>query len=271
MRLIDILRRRQNSPRQYQPLIEILISRSRLLNNLENFRAASDNLAIAPVLKSNAYGHGLVQVGKILDKQDLPFLIIDSLFEAMVLRGQGIKSSLLIIGYTRTASILKKPQKNITFSLTTLQQINKLSQSLHFKQTFHLKVDTGMHRQGLTPDEISQALRLIGDNPNIKLEGVFSHLADADTPESAVTDRQINLWNQLVERVKKQVPRLKYWHLAASAGLTYSSKIKANLGRLGLGLYGITPGSGQISTQTQKNCKCNLFLLWIRSLPAYVR
>jgi len=83
-------------PIRYQPLIEVVLHRENLLRNLQTYQQCFSGLKFAPVLKSNAYGHGLVPVAQILDQEKIAFLVVDSLFEATALRHAGIKSEILV-------------------------------------------------------------------------------------------------------------------------------------------------------------------------------
>lgn len=239
MKIFSYLREIKKFYSGYHPLIEAFIYQKNLLHNLRFFQKKYPKHKIAPVLKSNAYGHGLVPIAKILDRQKIPFLVVDSLFEARTLRGEGIKSPILIIGYTRAADIGKNNLKNVSFTITTRELLEELSKTLNIPQKLHLKIDTGMHRQGIPLEEIQKAKNKIQNNGNIVLEGVCSHLASADNLDPSYVLKQIGEWKKAVKILKKEFPRLKYFHLAATAGSFYSPKIPSNVIRLGLGLYGI--------------------------------
>ena len=191
-------------------------------------------LQFAPVLKSNAYGHGLELVAEILKDQAVPFLVVDSYFETLRLKGAGIKTKLLVIGYSPIEFLISQPFKNVSFTIISLEALKELSQNLKKSKTIHLKIDSGMHRQGITAEEIDEAIKLVKNNPNIILEGICSHLADADGQDEAKTMVQIGAWNKTVETFLKAFPNLKYWHLSATSGLKYSDKINANAVRLGI-------------------------------------
>ncbi len=223
---------------RYEPLIIIVIYRDRILHNLRQFQVANPGVAIAPVLKSNAYGHGLVQVAKILDDQSLPFLCVDSYVEALILRNEGVRTPLLILGYTPLPNILRSTLKNVLFSVTSLPELQRLSLVQRHPITIHLKIDTGMHRQGVLPEELGEALCIVGRSKHITFEGVYSHLADADTPKSALTKIQIKRWNAAVREVR-EAASVRFFHLANTAGSRYAREIDANMMRLGIGLYGI--------------------------------
>ena len=216
------------------PLITITISKHYLLHNLEQFKGIKPENSIAPVLKSNAYGHGLIEIASILeDKAD--FFVIDSYFEALALRNEGIKTPLLIIGYVRPEIINANKLKGVSYGISSLDALRSISSSARI----HLKIDTGMRRQGIMPEELNEALSHIKNNPNIEFEGICSHLSDADNSDRSYTEKQITLWNSIVEKVKKEFPSIKYIHLSNSYGHAFAKKISANTSRLGIGLYGL--------------------------------
>ena len=252
----------------YRPLIEIKIFRDNLLFNLHACQAAAPKLQLAPVLKSNAYGHGLVEVARILRGQRLPFCVIDSLFEARVLRHGGIRHPLLIIGYTATDNIISHRLNNIAFTITSLDQLREIAAKLTRHSRFHLKFDTGMRRQGLMPDQLAEAARLAKNNPNIIVEGICSHLSDADGESEEYTKKQIALWNSLAGRAQSLFGELPYRHLANTAGLAFQNGINANVGRLGLGLYGFTTSPRPANAQLLPALAMESVVTSIRPLKA---
>src|SRR3989338_5191951 len=129
---------------KYQPLINVEISRSAILHNFESFRNKYPGLKFAPVLKSNGYGHGLVPVAKILDEQPIVFLIVDSFFEALVLRRAAVRSPILILGYSTAEQIQQKKLKNLSYTIISLEMLEEISRKLTKPVKFHLKIDTGM-------------------------------------------------------------------------------------------------------------------------------
>ena len=220
-----------------KPLITIYISKKAIINNLNYFRKLAPKCEVAPVLKSNAYGHGLYMIANILKEERLPFLIIDSYFEARTLRNEGIENPLLIIGYATTEMIIKNHLSNIIFTISNLESLKNISK----KTIIHLKIDTGMHRQGISIEEIDSAISIIKNNRNIELQGICSHLADADnTNNQSFTKKQISIWNNTVKIFRNHFPNLKYWHISNTSGHNYAKDIDANLTRLGIGLY-LTP------------------------------
>ncbi len=242
----QILKRIFGFKYKYQPLVKVLVFKNRLLDNLKLFQDKYQKVQFAPVLKSNAYGHGLVVVGKILDAEKLPFFVVDSFYEALVLRNSGIKTKILVIGYSAPEHLANTKLKDVAFTIISFGQLEALVKNLKKPALVHLKIDTGMHRQGVLPQQFGQAISLIKANKNLRLEGVCSHLADADGKDPAFTESQITGWNSAIEKFKAAFPEIKYWHLSNSAGTAFTQEIKANVVRLGIALYGFDQ-SGKIS------------------------
>jgi len=215
-----------------------VVYKNNLLHNYRLYKKSVGRRGLWPVLKSNAYGHGLVEVAKIFDDQKCEYLIVDSYYEAMILRNEGIKTPILIIGFTFTENILKNRLNKVTFVVGDWRQVQELVNDVTRRTKLHLKVDTGMNRQGIEPEEIKKVLRLMKQNEEIELEGICSHLADADSLDQSETLKQIGVWNELVDKLG-YTEKIKYWHCGASSSLFYLEKIKSNAVRLGLGLYGI--------------------------------
>lgn len=222
----------------FEPLVKVVVSAQAIRHNLHAYQNKYRHLSFAPVLKANAYGHGLVQVGKIVDAENIPFIMVDSYYEAFVLRREGIKKKLLLLGYNTPEQVLDKPLKDVSICITSLDQLKKFVSVLKRAQNFHLKVDTGMNRQGLSTEEIPQAIQLIQSNPYFIVEGLATHFAEADGETTDFTDAQIAVWNDTVDMYSKQFNSLKFTHAGASAGAGHSQKFKANVNRLGIALYG---------------------------------
>ncbi|MFZ5392379.1 MAG: alanine racemase [Patescibacteria group bacterium] len=221
----------------YRPLVHVVVYKKNLLYNYKLFKKNIGQNDLWPVLKSNAYGHGLVEVAKIFDTEQCGYLIVDSYYEAMILRNEGIKTPILIIGFTFDENIIKNKLRDITFVVGDLEQIDYLSTWVKTQMKVHIKVDTGMNRQGLELEDFESAWKSLSKNKLIIVEGVCSHLADADSLKKEMTLRQIGKWNQLVDRYSGE-KEIKYWHLGASSSLFFVGKIRSNAVRLGLGLYG---------------------------------
>lgn len=225
----------------YEPLITIEISRDKILHNLKEFSTYAPNDCVAPILKANAYGHGLLFLAKILEKNSdkIPFFGVDSYFETVALRAKNIKKPLLVIGYTRPETMKKSKLKKVSFTVTSMDTLNSIKNSDN-RVKIHLKIDTGMHRQGIRPEEMDEAVEIVKNSDKIILDGVYTHFGDADNDDEAYTKSQINIWNNCVKKILLYFPSIKYIHAASTDASRFSKNISANMMRLGIGLYGIT-------------------------------
>lgn len=245
--ILSSIREWQNRYTAHTSLITVEVSRSALLQNLSSIKSSAPRLQLAPALKSNAYGHGLVLVARLLEKEkSVEFFCIDSYFEATLLRHAGIRIPLLIMGYTSTATIQKNRLKHISFVVGSLDECRKLAQR-RVRASIHLKFDTGMHRQGIMLEDRHHVIELLKESPQLHVDGVMSHFADAENQNSELTLHQIRVWNGIVTFFQESALTIRYYHIANSAGFGSASEILGNIGRPGLALYGINPGNLNIS------------------------
>jgi alanine racemase len=221
---------------QYQPLVEVRVSAGALRHNFHAVGRAVAPCAVAPVLKANAYGHGLRQVADALRDEPAPFWCVDSYYEAWLLRRWGFRVPLLVMGFTADATMAANRLRDVHFSIGA----PVIDGRARRPQEVQLKIETGMHRQGVAPDDVVAAIASL-HAAGYRVTGAFSHLADADTVDSMITVRQIAVWNAVIAQVRVAAPEACWFHLAASAGTAQLAAMDANVVRLGLGLYGIDP------------------------------
>lgn len=220
-----------------ESLAKVLVDQGRINYNLDQFTGEHD---LAPVIKSNAYGHGLDLVADaIADRDDVPFVCVAALREARRLQKSDCDISVLIIGYTSVAAITACELSGVTFAITSFEQLKKLDSKLTNQRNFHLKVETGMHRYGVKPENVKHALEIIKGNSHINLTGAFSHFSDAYEPDSQFTRTQIKRWNKVTKTIN-QFTDVDYLHMAATSGHFYRQNIIANTERVGIGMYGVT-------------------------------
>jgi len=222
----------------YAPLIELSISRSALLHNLHTYQKHYPKLQFAPVLKSNAYGHGLTLVARLLDREDIPFLMVDSLYEARQLRLAGIRTRILVMGYVRPRDMKRIRLKDIDFAIVAFEQIEELADSKTLLR-LHLKLDTGMHRQGIEKADLPEAIELLRKNPALSIVGVCTHFGDADGEDESRTKGQVAQWKEMSRLVLDAFPSVEYRHIAATKGVRFAEEAGTNVVRLGIGLYGV--------------------------------
>lgn len=223
----------------YEPLNEIVISKGALLHNLEYFRALDPKKSICPILKGNAYGHGLVPVAKILDQENCPFFIVDSLYEAYELKKAKIKTKILVLGYNFARNLNRRLP--FEFAASDLASLKTL---INLDLPFHLELETGMNRLGLRDEERKEALSLIAKAPHL-FKGLFSHLMSADEPKSFWLKKQVERFHHFYLFLKKKGFSPRWVHLANSAGSQKTKLKEENTFRIGIGLYGINPYASQ--------------------------
>lgn len=227
---------------KYQTLNEITIDSSALINNYNYFQKLNPNCELCPVLKSNAYGHGLLPVARIVDtKLKAPYLMVDSLYEAYELSKQKIRTPIMIMGYTnpQNYAIWKKlPYTFTVYDLSSLEALNKYQPGAKI----HIKLDTGMCRLGIQKNQIALFISALKKCRNLKIEGIYSHLSQADNPQkNTFTNNQIKLFKEMVSTFERAGFSFKYRHLAATSGASIIKDPYFNLIRLGLGFYGYSP------------------------------
>jgi alanine racemase len=234
----------QRSFDSHRPLVEVGISRKNLLYNLHAYQKKYPHLTFAPVLKSNAYGHGLTTIAGLLDKELVAFFMVDSYFEARTLRRAGIRSRILVLGYVRPKEIASGALRLVDYGIVDIEQLRELVRIVRKPTRIHLKIDTGMHRQGITFEQLDEVIALLKSQPHIELVGICSHFADADNSTSdAHTQRQVKVWNDAAKELLLQFPSIEYRHIAATKGVAYGDAAHTNVGRLGIGLYGFDTSS----------------------------
>jgi len=244
MKWLDRLRSIRRSQDGYTPLIEVGISRDNLLHNLHTYQEAYPGVGIIPVLKSNAYGHGLLEIARILEGEGVPFIMTDSWFEAERLRKAGVRQRILIMGYVRPELIARQGLRDVDVAIVDIEQLRELATLARRSARIHLKIDTGMHRQGLLPEELLEVARIVAGNPALVVVGICSHLGDADTAGSAHTDAQLTSWRHILQEAQTLFPQIEYRHIAATAGMAHADSAGGNVARIGIGLYGIDTSPG---------------------------
>lgn len=225
----------------YQTLNLIQINKNALLRNFHFFQHLNPQSKICPVLKSNAYGHGLKLTGKLVDQEIRPeFICVDSLYEAYELEKIGVKTKILVMGYTFPQNFkFRKIKFHLpVFDLETLEVLNKYQPGINV----HIKIDTGMNRLGIKENEVEPFMRLLKKFNKIKVTGIYSHLSSADLQDK-FSQNQVEKFKEITRYFENNGFSFQYKHINATAGAFRFPDKEFNLTRLGLGFYGISPFS----------------------------
>ena len=228
----------------YQTLNEVTVAHSALKHNYNYFQSLNAHSEVAPVLKANAYGHGLTLIADFVDRTlNVPFICVDSLYEAYELYKHKTKSDIFVMGYTDPVNYAVWKKLPFIFGVgdrETLLALNKKQPGARI----HLKLDTGMCRLGIEPGGVGEFIKVLKTCNNLKVEGIFSHLSQADdSHKKTFTNNQIKLFKRMVGEFEQSGFSFKYKHIQATAGAVAVNDPYFNLIRLGLGFYGYSPFS----------------------------
>jgi len=218
----------------------IEVSKSALVHNFDLFAALSGKQVI-PVLKGNAYGHGIEQVATALKDQSLPYIAVDGYFEALRVRKVS-QQPVLVMGAIKPENFAKLTYDQFAFVVQDKAAIRALGKTGKHV-VVHLECNTGMNRYGAAKTELSELTSLILSYPNLRLEGVMSHLADSDGNNAETVENAVRLFDECVETVRMAGASPTMFHVAQTAGGLKAKSKYATAMRLGIGLYGINPFS----------------------------
>jgi alanine racemase len=228
------------SANDYQTLNRVELRRANVLANIKLIQDQHPGIGIIPVLKANAYGHGLEEVATILNDADCGFLAVDGYFEAAAIR-HVTRHPILVLGYIKPENAKLLDIRKCSFVVQDVQGLQAFGQ-LNRRVRIHLELNTGMNRLGLSEGELPEYLQTLASLPNLELEGVMTHLADADNGlDDSFTARQAEQFDRIFEVIKHAGFNPKYVHLAQTAGSAKAKSKYANSIRLGIGLYGLNP------------------------------
>ncbi|HEX7963815.1 MAG TPA: alanine racemase [Candidatus Saccharimonadales bacterium] len=224
----------------YRPLNRIELSRSRTLRNVALLQTQHPGKEIVPVLKGNAYGHGLREMASILNGATCNYLAVDGYFEAATIRDIS-KQHIIVMGYILPQNVRLLDTKRCSFVVQDIAGLKAFG-SLRGPVRIHMEINTGMNRLGLQIEEVPDYLEELKKHPNLHLEGVMTHLADADNErDDAFTHAQVEVFDRQVSRILAAGFNPKLIHIAQTAGSTKAASRYANAIRLGIGLYGVNP------------------------------
>lgn len=230
----------QRFQRGYATQNNIFVSGLNLRHNAAVFSQLTHK-QIIPVLKGNAYGHGIEIVAQALKGLDFPYLAVDGYFEALRIRSVS-RQPVLIMGSIEVSNFAKLRFRDFAFLVQDAETVNALGRTGK-KINVHLDVNTGMNRYGADQDEIVDLGRLIQSYPNLTLEGVASHLADSDGDDIGTIEDAVFAFDQAVDVIRSIGANPTIFHIAQSAGSLRAKSRYADTMRLGLSLYGLNPFS----------------------------
>ncbi len=201
---------------------------------------------IIAVIKTDGYGHGAVYLAREMEQMERVWgYATATVEEAMQLRQQGIKKPVLILGFSypgQYETMILHDIRPAVFKYETARALSETALRLGKEVLVHIKLDTGMNRIGYriteeNADEIAEIAKL----PNLRIEGMFSHFAKADEADKTHAIHQQELYDRMVQMLKKRSVQIDEYHLSNSAGIIDLPGANMNLVRAGIILYGLWP------------------------------
>lgn len=214
--------------------------------NIQNIRKlTSKETKIMGVVKADAYGHGAVQVSKVLLENGADWLAVAVLPEAVQLRNHGVDAPILVLGYTPEQNFSQVLDYDLMQTVFSFQQAEKFSQAAVEKNKtgiVHLKIDTGMGRIGFLPGEFSEdEILKIADLPSLEINGIYTHFSTADEADKTFTKEQKKKFLEVIESLERKGLKIPVKHAANSAGIMNFDDLYFNMVRPGIIMYGYYP------------------------------
>lgn len=226
---------------------------------------------VMPVVKANAYGHGLEKVAECFEKAGAQWLGVARIEEALLLREAGLKARILVLGYTTPLRVAHAIKAGITLTVYDFAVVEAYAAQAHKlgeKLVVHAKIDTGMGRLGIQAHEADRFINAIQNRPDLKLEGIFTHFACADEPSKLYTSSQLEIFNRVIAQLEQQGIHPELLHASNSAGALMVPEAHFNLARAGITLYGLPPSHEVfIPADIQPALAWKTRLISIKTLP----
>ena len=221
------------------------------LNNLDfNLRQIQNQVAPAQVIavvKADAYGHGLMEISKRLEKNGIEFLAVARIKEALQLIDGKINGNILVFGRLNIEEIKKAIELNIRITLTNINDLDGIencAEKLNKKAIIHINFDTGMGRVGVFQKNLNQLIEKLKISKNIKIEGIYSHFSTSDTKDKTFATEQYEKFQNIIDEFQNKKIKISMIHMANSGGILDIPEVyqnKFNAVRAGIMLYGCYP------------------------------
>jgi alanine racemase len=194
-------------------------------------------------IKANAYGHGLIPMGKAAEANGVDVIAVSCLNEGAALREAGIITPILVFGAIHEAQIDDLINYNLEFSISSRFKAELVAKRCKTRQCrVHIEVDTGMNRTGMRPETAYEVFQEMKRQDCFLIRGIYSHLATADGPGHPFVARQIEAFEQLRQKIGTED---LLWHLANSGGVIFYPESHFDMVRPGLLSYGLFPDGSE--------------------------
>jgi alanine racemase len=231
-------------------LTEAVVDLGAVAGNLRTFREHTD-VALMAVVKADGYGHGAVQVAQTALAHGATWLGVSFTAEALPLRAAGIRAPILTFMHLPDEDVTQALLADIDLSVSSeahLDGIAGCAERLGRTAQIHLKVDTGLHRNGASPAQwpaLLEAAARLEQAGSVHVRGIWSHLVHPEEPEHPTTVRQLDAFDEAIRQAEEAGLSGRILHIANSAAGLATPRSRHDLIRVGSGLYGIEPVHGR--------------------------
>ena len=207
----------------------------------------AENTKILAVIKTDGYGHGGVPIAKMLEQLDFMFGYAAATYEeAHVLREAGVKKPILILGYTFPycyEELIREEIRPAVYRRDTVEELAAAAAKVGKKAKVHIKVDTGMGRIGITPDEEGlEFVRFLIEHPELEVEGIFTHFAKCDEADKTSANHQLEIFQNFIDKIQTELGiTIPVKHCSNSAAILEMPQANMDMVRAGITTYGLYP------------------------------
>ena len=207
----------------------------------------AENTKILAVIKTDGYGHGGVPIAKMLEQLDFMFGYAAATYEeAHVLREAGVKKPILILGYTFPycyEELVREEIRPAVYRRDTVEELVAAAAKVGQKAKIHIKVDTGMGRIGITPDDEGlKFVKFVMEHPELEVEGIFTHFAKSDEADKTSANHQLELFQNFIDRIETELGlTIPIRHCSNSAAILEMPQANMDMVRAGITTYGLYP------------------------------
>jgi alanine racemase len=215
----------------------------------DNYRAIAAHVAparVMPILKANAYGHGLVEVGRVVERLGAPAIGVAYLEEALRLRQHGVRLPVLVLGGILGSQIPRFLEHDVTLTASSVDKLNAVeaaAAALRRIARVHLKIDTGMERIGVHWYSADRLLEASLNCPHVRVEGIFTHFASADAPDLTHARLQLERFHEVLRFYERRSLPVPLRHVANSGAILTLPGSRLDLVRPGILFYGARPSA----------------------------
>ncbi|MBI5475544.1 MAG: alanine racemase [Ignavibacteriales bacterium] len=218
----------------------------KLHRNFLNIRAAvPSSIKIMGIVKANAYGHGVIEVSRLLSSYSIDYLGVGFLEEGIHLRKNGITIPILVLGGVLDSQIQTFLENDLDITVSSLEIAQRIEHEVErnkrSKARVHLKIDTGMERIGVHAESALPFVERVYRMNHLEVVGIYSHFSSSDEKDKAFTHYQFNRFQSLLNKLKSNGIEIPLKHIANSGAVLDLPETFLTMVRPGILLYGIYP------------------------------